>query len=221
MTSQTAEVTARPSAARVLVILLIAAVAVMAVRAFLVQSFVIPSGSMSPTLEPGERVLATPLGAGDLRRGDVIVFDGAGVFAPSPPPARNALVAAGRAVASAVGVPVGRSDFVKRVIGLPGERVTCCDGQGRITVDGVALTEPYVAPGEAPSMIRFDVRVPAERLWVMGDHRSDSADSRAHLGDPGGGMVPVDHVVGRVVSVWWPLDRMSSVSRGQPREGTQ
>ncbi len=83
MTPQTAEVAARPPAARVLVILLVAAVAVIAVRAFLVQSFVIPSGSMSPTLRPGERVLASRLGAHDLRRGDVIVFDGAGVFAPS------------------------------------------------------------------------------------------------------------------------------------------
>lgn len=207
----------RRSASRMLVLLLVSALAVIAVRAFLVQSFVVPTASMVPTVEPGDRVLVSRLTAGEARRGDVIVFDGSGVFVPEPAAARTPLAEFGRALASAIGAPVGRSDYVKRVVGLPGERVTCCDAQGRITVDGTPLSEPYLAPGEAPSDLRFDIEVPAGRLWVMGDHRSDSADSRAHLGDPGGGTVPLDRVVGRVVAVWWPPAHFGGVA-AHPQE---
>jgi signal peptidase I len=80
-------------------------------------------------------------------------------------------------------------------------------------VDGAPLDEPYLHPGDAPSELEFDVLVPDGRLWLMGDHRSDSADSRAHLGDPGGGMVPVSRVVGRVVAVAWPVGRWDGVDR--------
>jgi signal peptidase I len=200
---------------RVLVLLLTFAVAVVAVRAFVVQSFVVPTTSMAPTVAAGDRVVVSRLDrwTGDVERGDVVVFDGTGVFDPEPPAARTPLAAVGRTIAGAVGVPVGRRDYLKRVIGLPGERVACCDGQGRITVDGAALTERYLVAGQAPSAQEFDVRVPAGRLWVMGDSRSDSADSRAHLGDPGGGAVPTGNVVGRVVAVWWPLGRSQVVSR--------
>lgn len=201
----------RISAARMLVLVLVSALAVIAVRAFLVQSFVVPSASMAPTVEPGDRVLVSRLAAGEARRGEVIVFDGSGVFVAEPAAPLTPLAAIGGTLAAAIGMPVGRSDYVKRVVGLPGERVTCCDPQGRITIDGTPLAEPYLAPGEAASRTPFDVEVPPGRLWVMGDHRSDSADSRAHLGDPGGGTVPLDHVVGRVVAVWWPLDRSGEV----------
>ncbi|MBL8931794.1 MAG: signal peptidase I [Kineosporiaceae bacterium] len=215
--------TARPSAGRVLVLLLIAAVGVIGVRALLVQSFVIPTSSMSPALKPEQRVLVWRLGRGveDLRRGDVIVFDGTGVFVAEPPPARTALAGLGRSLAAVIGLPVGRSDFAKRVIGLPGERVTCCDADGRITVDGVPLEEPYLAARGPASESKFDIRVPEGRLWVMGDNRSDSADSRAHLGDPGGGTVPVDNVVGRVIAIWWPAGDLTRVSRGAGQEGTR
>jgi signal peptidase I len=108
---------------------------------------------------------------------------------------------------------VGESDFVKRVIAVGGDHVVCCDHQGRITVDGRAVDEPYVYPGDDPSDVEFDQTVPPGHLWVMGDHRSSSADSREHLGDPGGGMVPVDRVVGRVVAVWWPWSRATGVGR--------
>ncbi len=207
----------RRSAARMLVLLLVSVLAVIAVRAFLVQSFVVPTASMAPTVEPGDRVLVSRLSAGEARRGDVIVFDGSGVFVPEPAAARTPLAEFGRALAAAIGAPVGRSDYVKRVVGLPGERITCCDAQGRITVDGQPLSEPYLAPGNTPSDLRFDIEVPAGRLWVMGDHRSDSADSRAHLGDPGGGTVPLDRVVGRVVAVWWPPARFGGTTE-QPQE---
>lgn len=200
---------------RLAVIILVAALTVALVRWLAVQSFVVPTGSMSPTVKVGDRVLVSRLSyrLGDIQRGDVVVFDGSGVFEPQTPPARTALAAAGRKIASAFSLPIGAQDYVKRVIGLPGERVACCDSQGRLTVNGVPLTEKYVNPGDPASLMRFDIVVPAGRLWVMGDHRSDSADSRAHLGDPGGGTVPEDRVVGRVVGIYWPLGQAGGIGR--------
>ncbi len=168
------------------------------VRGLLLQVYSIPSASMEPLLEPGDRVLVL-VPHGEPERGDVVVFDGRGVFSfdPDPPPA----VAAAEEAASWLGFPVGGHHFVKRVIGVGGDRVTCCDDQGRLLVDGVPLEEDYLYPGDVPSEREFEVVVPEGALWVMGDHRSDSADSRAHLGDPRGGMVPVEQVAGRMVAV--------------------
>ena len=207
--------TGRPSSRRRLVsTLLVAGLVAILVRMFFVQTFVIPSGSMEPGLQVGDRVVVSRLDYrfGEIRRGDVVVFDGDGVFTPAGP-ARSALTDAGRTVAQALGVPAGESDFVKRVIGVGGDRVVCCDSQGRITVNGRAIDEPYVYPGDDPSDVPFNQTVPAGHLWVMGDHRSLSADSRVHLGDPGGGMVPVERVVGRVIAVWWPWSRATGVGR--------
>ena len=200
---------------RMITVIALAALVVAAVRVLLVQSFVIPSESMRPLLQVGDRVLVSrsDYRLGAVHRGDVIVFDGEGVFDPPQVRSDPPLAAAGRAIAGALGSPVGESDYVKRVIGLPGERIVCCDAAGSITVDGRPLSEPYLAvPGRASST-SFDIRVPAGRLWVMGDNRDDSGDSRAHLGDPGGGTVPMDHVVGRVVAVWWPWARATGVGR--------
>jgi signal peptidase I len=194
--------------------LILAGVIVGLVRVFVVQTFVIPSGSMEPGLQIGDRVIVSRLDYrfGSMQRGDVVVFDGDGVFA-DPEPSGSLLARVGRGVANALGSPVGETDFVKRVIGVAGDHVVCCDTEGRVTVNGHAVDEPYVHPGDVPSETPFDVTVPAGRLWMMGDHRSSSADSRDHLGDPGGGMVPVDRVVGRVVAVWWPWDRATGVGR--------
>ncbi len=194
-------------------VVIVVAVVVALVRALVFQSFVVPTTSMSPTVHAGDRVLVSrlPYRIGSIHRGDVVVFNGTGVFSPEGVPAHPGLAGAGRAVASAAGVPVGVSDYVKRVIGLPGDRVVCCDSAGRLTVDGQALSEPYIAPGDRPSSVRFDVLVPAGRIWVMGDHRSVSVDSRAHLDDPGGGTVPEDRVVGKVVAVYWPLSHLGGL----------
>ena len=103
---------------------------------------------------------------------------------------------------------------MKRVIGVGGDRVRCCDDQGRVTVNGVPLNEKsYLAEGEKPSLIDFDVEVQQGYIWVQGDNRSNSADSRVHLGDPGGGQIPVDDVVGKVFMVVWPWDHSKMLER--------
>jgi signal peptidase I len=205
----------RPAFGRWLLGLGGALVVVALTRSLLVQSFVVPTGSMSPEVRAGDRVMVSRLDyrVGDVERGDVVVFDGAGVFDPATPPARSPLAQAGRGIAAVFGMPIGSRDYVKRVVGLPGEHVVCCDTGGRVTVDGKPLVEPYLTgPGPA-SETSFDVVVPPGRLWVMGDNRADSADSRAHLAAPGGGTVPVDNVVGRVVGIFWPLAHAGGVGR--------
>ena len=190
-----------PSATRSLLHLAVLLVAVVAgtllVRAYVVAPFSIPSGSMEDTLRPGDRVLVDRLSLHwrGVHRGEVVVFDGTEAFGSLD--------------------HGGTTDYVKRVIGLPGDHVVCCDAQGRVTVNGTALREQgYLHPGDAPSETHFDVRVPAGELWVMGDHRSTSLDSRAHLGDPGGGFVPEDRLIGRVLLVVWPWHRLGHEADG-------
>jgi signal peptidase I len=197
-----------------LVLLGVGLVITLLVRAFVVQAFYIPSASMEPTLHVGDHVLVSKLGYrfGDIHRGDVVVFDGNGTFAPEVAPTTGTLSRVARAVGSLFGMAPSEHDFVKRVVGLPGDSVVCCDSQGQLSVNGVAIHEPYLYPGDKASAVPFNIVVPAGRLWVMGDHRSDSADSRAHLGDPGGGTVPEKRVIGKVLAIYWPLGRIGSLA---------
>ena len=186
------------------------------VRSFVVTPFSIPSGSMRETLDVGDRILVDRVSyrLGPVHRGDVVVFDGTDTFGAltgAPGGWRGWSARAVRLVTLGL-AGTGRTDYVKRVIGVGGDRVVCCDARGRLTVNGDPLREKrYLFPGDPPSTLKFDVRVPEGRLWVMGDHRSDSLDSRAHLGDPGGGTVPEDDVVGRVLGVVWPLERLGGL----------
>jgi signal peptidase I len=175
----------RPAAA-----LLLCVVLVLLLGQFVLGPYVIPSGSMEPALRPGDRVLVNKVAYRFGRRphrGDVVVFDGTGYF--------------------------GGGDYVKRVVGVGGDHVVCCDSQGRIEVNGDPVTErAYLYPGDAPSEVPFDIRVPRGRLFLLGDHRSVSRDSRDLLGADGGGMVPVGNVRGKVEWVAWPPGRWSSVA---------
>ncbi len=197
-------------------ILLLAVLLVLGFTAFIAKPFSIPSGSMESTLQVGDRVLVNRVvyHLRPIQRGDVIVFDGTDSFVPADAVTRRDPITG---LIASLGQSLGLmapdgSDFVKRVIGLPGDRVQCCDVQGRLMVNGQPLDEPYLFDGDQPSTIPFNVIVPEGKLWVMGDHRSQSADSRAHLGDPGGGMVPESKVIGEVMAVIWPPTRWGAVS---------
>lgn len=196
----------------------VAFVLMLLVRGLLVQAFYIPSGSMQPTLEPADRLVVNKVGvASTMQRGDLVVFDGTNAFGSigafgdhirqADTGETSTVGKALREIASILSFRANESDYVKRVVGLPGDHVVCCDAGGRLSVNGVAVNESYLFPGDSPSEVTFDVLVPAERIWVMGDHRSDSSDSRDHLGEPGGGMVRMDDVIGRVAMVYWPLSR--------------
>ncbi|MDQ0793747.1 signal peptidase I [Streptomyces sp. B1I3] len=190
-------------------------VALLLFSAFVLQPFLIPSGSMEPTLRVGDRVLVNKLayrfGSGP-GRGDVVVFDGTGSFVQEVRE-ENAVTALLSGAAASLGLAEpAETDFVKRVVGVGGDRVVCCDKRGRLEVNGSALDEDYLHPGDNPSEVAFDIVVPDGTLWMMGDHRSNSRDSRDHLGQPGGGMVPVDRVIGRVDWLGWPLGRLGSLA---------
>jgi signal peptidase I len=191
------------------------------IRTFLVQAFYIPSGSMENTLLVGDRVLVNKV-VYDMRdpvRGEIVVFRGTDNWAPeeTQPVSQTFAARLGRTVGDLVGVSrPGERDFIKRVIGLPGDKVACCDGQGRITVNGKPVDEPYVeenSPRDAPpepkqcTSRRFAaVTVPSGQMFVMGDHRLVSQDARCQ------GPVPIDNVIGRAFVIVWPSNRFTSLS---------
>jgi signal peptidase I len=189
------------------------------VKTFLVQAFYIPSVSMQHTLEVGDRVVVSKLTPGpfELQRGDVIVFtDPGGWLAPTPPPQDGPVRSAVRSALTFVGLLPEDSDnhLIKRLIGLPGDHVVCCDAQGRVSINGTAITEPYVFDGNVPSERPFDITVPAGHVWVMGDHRQMSEDSRYHDDGHGTtGSVPIADVTGRAFVIVWPFSRADSLPR--------
>ncbi|MFC9247048.1 signal peptidase I [Streptomyces sp. NPDC057136] len=181
---------------------------------FVVQPFLIPSGSMQSTLRVGDRVLVNKLAyrfGSAPQRGDVVVFDGTGSFVQETS-GGHPFTALLRGAAASLGLAEpAETDFVKRVVGVGGDRVVCCDQRGRLQVNGRSVDEQYLYRGDEPSSVEFDIVVPEGTLWMMGDHRSNSRDSRELLGQPGGGMVPVDMVIGRVDWLGWPLGRLGSL----------
>ncbi len=166
------------------------------VRQFVVQTFFIPSGSMEHTLDLDDRVLVNKL-VYDFRspgRGEIIVFEAPETWRNKPE----------------------HEDYIKRVIGVSGDRIVCCDPQGRIQVNGHPLDEPYIYPGNKPSVHEFDVTVPDKRLWVMGDHRQSSGDSLQNYmgsnGDIQQATIPEEAVVGRAFVLFWPFNRATWLS---------
>jgi len=200
------------------ILLVTAIVASIIVKAFLFQAFYIPSGSMENTLQINDRVIVNKLGnyVGSIGRGDVVVFVDPGGWLPAP--ATTSSTSVGKWIKDGlvtVGLMPDPADqaLIKRVIGVAGDHVKCCDAKGRLTINGMSINEPYVAAGNTPSDMKFDVRVPKGSIWVMGDHRGASEDSRYHQDDPRKGMVPLSRVVGRTVAVVWPLNHIKTLPR--------
>jgi signal peptidase I len=183
------------------------------VRAFLVQAFYVPSASMENTLAIDDRILASKITTTltGTSRGEVVVFKDPGDWLDDPPPPAGGLAGALRSAMTFVGLLPSDTgqDLVKRVIGVGGDRVMCCDAEGRIVLNEVPLAEPYIIG--PTDQVEFDVIVPEGYVFVMGDNRGNSRDSRYHLGENEGG-VPEENVVGRVFVVIWPVRSMSVVS---------
>ncbi|WP_369262586.1 signal peptidase I [Streptomyces sp. R35] len=176
---------------RITLTVLVCLVFLLLVSRFVMQPFQIPSGSMESGLRIGDRVLVNKLAYrfdAEPQRGDVVVFDGTGYF--------------------------GNADYIKRVVGVGGDHVVCCDKEGRLEVNGRSVDEStFLYPGDNPSDVPFDVVVPDGTLFVLGDHRGDSSDSRDHLGSPGGGMIPVSDVIGRADWIAWPAGHWTRLTR--------
>ncbi|MFE5091594.1 signal peptidase I [Streptomyces sp. NPDC056638] len=204
----------RRSAVREIPLLITVALLIaLVLKTFLVQAFVIPSGSMEQTIRIGDRVLVdklTPWFGSRPQRGDVVVFKDPGGWLKQENVGKKDSPVVVKQVKEAltfIGLLPSddEQDLIKRVVAVGGDTVKCCDKDGRITVNGVPLDESYLHPGNPPSLIKFEVKVPAGRIFVMGDHRSNSADSRYHLDEPEHGTVSENEVVGRAVVIAWPF----------------
>jgi signal peptidase I len=191
-------------------LVVVALVVSLLVKTFLVQFFYIPSGSMENTLQIQDRVAVNrlPFVSKNISRGDVVVFrDPANWLPEASDNSSSPIIAKIKTGLVAVGVlpNPAKQYLVKRAIGVAGDHVVCCTKEGLLTVNGTPITEPYIFAGNVPSDMNFDVTVPKDKIWVMGDHRGASADSRYHQDDINKGMVPLSRVTGRVFAVIWPL----------------
>ena len=202
-------------------ILLVITAMVMAVivKTFFLQAFYIPSASMEPTMLVDDKLLVQKVSywAGEPTRGDIVVFDDPGGWL-SEADSRRANNALQRGLETVGLFPTG-GHLIKRVIGVGGDEIVCCTEAGKLTVNGKALDEPYLLEPNSPaSELQFDVKVPKNHLWVMGDNRGNSADSREHLGDPGGGFISEDSVVGKAWLRVWPWNRAGFIHKPESFE---
>jgi len=198
-------------------LIVVALVVSLFIKTFIVQFFFIPSGSMENTLQIDDRVAVNrlPFISNNIKRGDVVVFRDPDNWLPAADiESAPFVIAKAKAALVAVGVlpNPAKQYLVKRVVGVAGDRVICCTTTGKITVNGQEMVEPYIYAGNVPSDMNFDVTVPKGKLWVMGDHRGASADSRFHQEDINKGFVPLNRVTGRVLAVIWPIKNISLVS---------
>ena len=200
------------------ILVLVALVVSLFIKSFLVQFFYIPSGSMENTLQIKDRVAVNkvPFISNNIKRGDVVVFRDPDNWLPEMIDySTNQFVAKAKSALVTVGVlpNPAKQYLVKRVVGVGGDRIVCCTKEGNLTINGVEVTEPYIFAGNKPSEMNFDVTVPKGKLWVMGDHRGASADSRYHQEDINKGFVPLSKVTGRVVGVIWPFKNITYIPR--------
>ena len=211
---------AKGSSLRELPILIISALVLsIIVKTFFIQFFYIPSGSMENTLQVNDRVGVNKFGAlfSDIKRGEVVVFrDPANWLSPNYDDSsgirkvvKDSLVFVG------VLPDPSKQYLIKRVIGVGGDKVRCCGKDGKIEVNGVSINEPYIYEGDKPSDSEFEVEVPQGFIWVMGDHRGASADSRFHADDPNKGMVALDKVTGRATFIIWPFSNLAILEKGE------
>ncbi|ALE06406.1 signal peptidase I [Arthrobacter sp. ERGS1:01] len=202
----------------VVIAVVVAFLLISLVRNVWMDVYYIPSASMEPLLLTGDRVLVsrTDFATAPIQRGDVVVFDGRGSFTPlnsGNDPITDAAIGAGQWL----GLVPNNNIYVKRVLGVAGDTVKCCSAQGQLEVNGVPISESYLYPGDVPSELKFDVTVPQGKLWLMGDHRDVSLDSRSLLGMPGGGLIDTDRVIGRPWATVWPLGRIHVLERDAVR----
>ncbi|GAB3389465.1 hypothetical protein GCM10027568_11740 [Humibacter soli] len=202
------------------IIFLVAILVSFLIKTFVVRSFYIPSGSMENTLQINDLIIVNELEPNlmPIKRGDVVVFTDPGGWLPPAAPSNQNPVAAGIEWAlSLVGLAAPDSDdhLVKRVIGLPGDHVSCCNALGQLVINGSPISEPYtvIPPGETDAAsVHFDVTVPKGDLWVMGDNRYNSQDSSRNQNLPGKGFVPIKDVVGRAIVISWPISHWTWLS---------
>ena len=201
------------------ILIALALIVSLLIKSFLVQFFFIPSGSMENTLQINDRVAVNriPFIGNNIERGDVIVFrDPAGWLPDASQQSGNRVMSAIRDGLVLVGVipNPAKQYLVKRVIGVAGDQVIAKDSV--LTINGEETYEPYIFAGNSPSDTDFNVTVPEGKVWVMGDHRGASGDSRVHQDDINNGMVPVDKITGKAVAIIWPLNRIDVIASHDP-----
>ena len=199
------------------ILVVVALVVSLLIKTFLVQFFYIPSGSMENTLQIKDRVAVNkiPFISRSIHRGDIVVFRDPANWLSEPFASESPIIIEKiREGLVAVGILPNptKQYLVKRVVGIGGDRVICCSKSKKLTVNGKESIEPYIFEGNDPSDMNFDVTVPVGKIWVMGDHRGASADSRYHQDDINKGMVPLNRLTGRVVAVIWPFKNLKIIS---------